>query len=88
MKQVKARNVTHNQKKLNEDELREFRSGFGIPISDAEMATARFYKPQKLALEMKYLRERRKAYRRRRVPSRPTVVPTMQVPTLADYARR
>ncbi len=29
-----GRNVTHNQKKLNEDELREFRTRFGIPISD------------------------------------------------------
>src|SRR5580692_1633203 len=29
-----GRNITHQQKKLNEDELREFRSRFGIPISD------------------------------------------------------
>ena len=27
-----GRNITHQQKKLNEDELREFRSRFGIPI--------------------------------------------------------
>src|SRR5947209_3638491 len=29
-----GKNVTHQQKKLNEDELREFRSRFGIPLSD------------------------------------------------------
>ena len=29
-----GRNITHNQKKLNEEELREFRTRFGIPISD------------------------------------------------------
>ena len=29
-----GRNMTHNQKKLNEEELREFRTRFGIPISD------------------------------------------------------
>ncbi|MBD3217796.1 MAG: pyruvate dehydrogenase (acetyl-transferring), homodimeric type, partial [candidate division Zixibacteria bacterium] len=28
-----GRNVTHQQKKLNEEEMREFRSRFGIPIS-------------------------------------------------------
>ena len=33
-----GRNVTHNQKKLNEQELREFRSRFGIPISDERVA--------------------------------------------------
>ncbi|CAI8029456.1 Pyruvate dehydrogenase E1 component [Geodia barretti] len=29
-----GRNITHKQKLLNEDELREFRARFGIPISD------------------------------------------------------
>src|SRR6266704_1913509 len=33
-----GRNVTHKQKLLNEEELREFRARFGIPISDAELA--------------------------------------------------
>ena len=36
-----GRNMTHNQKKLNEDELREFRTRFGIPISDERVADAR-----------------------------------------------
>src|SRR6202165_5518112 len=40
-----GRNITHQQKKLNEEELREFRSRFGIPISDEEVAQAPFYKP-------------------------------------------
>ena len=33
-----GRNVTHQQKKLGEKELREFRSRFGIPISDEEVS--------------------------------------------------
>ena len=37
-----GRNITHNQKKLNEQELREFRSRFGIPISDERVAEAPF----------------------------------------------
>ena len=32
-----GRNITHQQKKMNEQELREFRTRFGIPISDEEV---------------------------------------------------
>jgi len=56
-----GRNITHQQKKLNEDELREFRTRFGIPISDEEVAKAPFYKPPDDSPEMQYLRERREA---------------------------
>ena len=35
-----GRNITHKQKKLNEEELREFRTRFGIPISDEDVAEA------------------------------------------------
>src|SRR5882762_3230504 len=38
-----GRNITHQQKKLNEDELREFRSRFGIPINDEQLADTPFY---------------------------------------------
>ncbi len=55
-----GRNVTHQQKKLNEVELREFRTRFGIPISDEEVSKAPFYIPPSDSPEMEYLRERRK----------------------------
>ena len=35
-----GRNITHQQKKLNEEELREFRNRFGIPITDEDVAEA------------------------------------------------
>ncbi len=54
-----GKNITHQQKKLNEQELREFRSRFGIPISDSEVAEAPFYRPPEDSPEMKYLREHR-----------------------------
>ncbi|MFQ5788351.1 MAG: pyruvate dehydrogenase (acetyl-transferring), homodimeric type, partial [Thermodesulfobacteriota bacterium] len=54
-----GKNITHQQKKLNEEELREFRTRFGIPISDEEVAKAPFYKPPDDSPEMKYLHERR-----------------------------
>ncbi len=56
-----GKNITHQQKKLNEDELREFRTRFGIPISDEDVARAPFYRPADDSPEMIYLRERREA---------------------------
>jgi pyruvate dehydrogenase E1 component len=55
-----GRNVTHQQKKLNEEELREFRTRFGIPVSDDEIADAPFYLPPEDSVEIRYLHERRK----------------------------
>jgi pyruvate dehydrogenase E1 component len=54
-----GRNITHQQKKLNEEELRKFRSRFGIPIDDDSVAQAPFYKPAEDSEEIKYLKERR-----------------------------
>jgi pyruvate dehydrogenase E1 component len=54
-----GRNVTHQQKKLNEEELQRFRSRFGIPISDEQVADAPFYKPAEESEEMRYLLEHR-----------------------------
>jgi len=55
-----GRNITHQQKKLNEKELREFRARFNIPISDDIIAEAPFYRPSADSPETKYLLERRK----------------------------
>ncbi len=55
-----GKNITHQQKKLNEQELKEFRSRFGIPISDEDIDTVPFYKPDDKSTEMQYLHERRK----------------------------
>jgi pyruvate dehydrogenase E1 component len=79
-----GRNVTHQQKKLNEDELRAFRSRFGIPISDDEVAKAPFYRPPEDSEEMRYLRERRQALGGY-VPSRPKQGPLLKTPSLDDY---
>jgi pyruvate dehydrogenase E1 component len=54
-----GRNITHQQKKLNEDELREFRSRFGIPINDEQLADTPFYRPAEDSREIQYLRARR-----------------------------
>ncbi|MGH7831492.1 MAG: pyruvate dehydrogenase (acetyl-transferring), homodimeric type, partial [Candidatus Binatia bacterium] len=56
-----GRNVTHQQKKLNEKELREFRDRFDIPLNDEEVVEAPFYRPPRDSAETQYLLERRKA---------------------------
>ncbi|HZT76220.1 MAG TPA: pyruvate dehydrogenase (acetyl-transferring), homodimeric type [Vicinamibacterales bacterium] len=56
-----GKNITHQQKKMNEEELRAFRTRFGIPIADAEIAKTPFYRPSEESPEIKYMRERRQA---------------------------
>jgi pyruvate dehydrogenase E1 component len=56
-----GKNVTHQQKKLNEEELREFRSRFGIPLSDEDCIEVPFYRPPEDSIEIQYLRARREA---------------------------
>src|SRR6187399_1159764 len=54
-----GKNITHQQKKMNEEELRAFRTRFGIPISDAEIGKTPFYRPADDSHEMLYMKERR-----------------------------
>jgi pyruvate dehydrogenase E1 component len=56
-----GRNITHQQKKLNEKELREFRARFNVPISDDVIAEMPFYRPPPDSPETQYLLERRRA---------------------------
>lgn len=54
-----GQNITHSQKKMGEEALREFRTRFGIPISDEDIDRVPFYRPAEDSPEMKYLMERR-----------------------------
>jgi pyruvate dehydrogenase E1 component len=56
-----GKNITHQQKKMNDEELRAFRTRFGIPISDADVSKAPFYRPPEDSPEITYLKERRLA---------------------------
>ncbi len=55
-----GRNVTHQQKKLSEEQLKRFRTRFGIPLSDEDVAHAPFYHPGEDSKEIQYLKEKRK----------------------------
>jgi len=54
-----GKNITHQQKKLNEQELARFRTRFEIPVSDADVASVPFYRPPEDSPEMQYLRKQR-----------------------------
>ncbi|MFT5169765.1 MAG: pyruvate dehydrogenase E1 component, partial [Candidatus Omnitrophota bacterium] len=54
-----GKNVAHNQKKLNEEEMKEFRTRFNIPLSDEDVDKMPFYLPAADSEEMVYLHERR-----------------------------
>ena len=79
-----GKNITHSQKKMNEDELREFRSRFAIPISDEEIDDLPFYRPPEDSPEMKYLQERRAALGGY-VPSRRTTFTPVKPPDPSLY---
>jgi pyruvate dehydrogenase E1 component len=56
---AEAKNVTHQQKKLDLAQLIKFRDRFQIPIPDDQLEELPFYKPNADAPEMVYLREQR-----------------------------
>ncbi len=74
-----GKNITHQQKKLNEDEMKEFRARFGIPISDEQIHNDPFYQPDENSTEIKYLKERRKKLGGF-VPSRKTDLKPIKAP--------
>ena len=79
-----GKNISHQQKSINEDELREFRSRFSIPISDEEVAQAPFYRPAPDSQEMAYLQERRRVLGGS-LPQRRTAAPKLDVPGLEAF---
>lgn len=79
-----GKNISHQQKKLNEKELREFKARFDIPIDDDVIADMPFYKPAKSAPEMKYLHERRKALNGY-LPERKVDYPRVDAPDSSYY---
>jgi len=72
---------THQQKKLDDDALREFRDRFAVPLSDEDVAQLRFLRPAADSAEMKYLHARRQALGGY-LPARVREAPKLAVPHL------
>ena len=56
-----GQNITHQQKSMDIESLKTFRSRFDLPISDEEVENLSYYKPGKDSPELKYMMERRNA---------------------------
>ena len=56
-----GRNTVHQTKKLTDEDIRNFRDRFNIPVPDSELSKLPFYKPADDTPEMKYLHERRQS---------------------------
>ena len=79
-----GRNITHQQKKLNERELREFRTRFDIPLPDEEVVETPFYRPPLDSPETQYLLTRRKKLNGF-VPERKVRAKPLEVPVDSEY---
>jgi pyruvate dehydrogenase E1 component len=80
-----GKNISHQQKKMNEKELREFRERFEIPITDDVIAETPFYRPPTDSVETKYLLERRQALGGF-LPARKVAPVVLDVPKLDCFA--
>ena len=79
-----GRNVTHQQKKMNEQELREFRTRFGVPVSDEQLGSTPFFRPLAGSPEAAYLAERLKAMGGS-IPERRVKVESLETPALDQF---
>ena len=73
-----GQNITHQQKKMNEQALLAFRDRFELELTDQQVKEISFYKPPEHSPEAEFIRERRAALggslpaRRRTAESLPT----------------
>ena len=73
-------NITHQQKKLDAEDLKAFRDRFKIPISDDEIKDRiPFYRPAEDSPEIRYLKARRKALGGY-LPVRRDTAPPLRIP--------
>ena len=76
--------VSHQQKKLSDEDLIVFRDRFNIPISDEALSKLPFFKPAEDSPELNYMRERRKTLGGY-LPSRRDVAAPLAIPALEAF---
>jgi pyruvate dehydrogenase E1 component len=54
-----ARMGTHSQKKMDLEDMKRFRDRYNLPLSDEEVAEAKYYRPPEDSDEIRYLKARR-----------------------------
>jgi pyruvate dehydrogenase E1 component len=56
-----AQNITHQQKKMDVESIRQFRDRFGVPVPDEDLEEVPYYHPGPDSEEVRYMLERREA---------------------------
>ncbi len=79
-----GQNITHQQKKMGEHALREFRDRFSLPISDERLTEIPFLRFDEASPEMAYLRARRAALGGS-LPARRRRSESLDVPPLSAF---
>lgn len=81
---AQGRNTAHQKKNLNDAERRQLAADYGIPLADADVLRAAFYKPDADSPEMQYLQQHREqlgGY----LPERRVECPPLQAPPLDSF---
>ncbi len=76
---------THSQKKMEFTDMKSFRDRFKIPLSDEEVAEAKYVRPPRDSLEMQYMKERRDALGGH-LPVRMVRAPKLEIPRLSIFS--
>src|SRR4051794_18179972 len=79
-----GQNITHQQKKMGEAVLKEFRDRFNLPVSDDQIKEVPFLKLAEDSAEMAYLRERRAALGGS-LPARRRKSTALEIPPLSSF---
>ena len=80
-----SRNTSHQQKKLDEQTLLEFRNRFKLPLTDAEATQLKFLQPAADSPELRYLQQHRTALGGS-IPARQTTCESIAIPAIDSYA--
>jgi len=80
-----GQNITHQQKSMDVEALKAFRSRFDLPISDKEVENLSFYKPPVNSPEIQYMEERRKSLGGY-LPTRKRKGNVLKVPELSAFS--
>jgi pyruvate dehydrogenase E1 component len=80
-----GQNITHQQKSMDIESLKAFRTRFDLPVSDKEVESLSFYKPPNDSPEIQYMMERRKELGGF-LPARRRKTTSLKIPALTAFA--
>jgi len=81
-----GKNTSHQQKKMDIESLKVFRNRFKIPVTDEQLTTLDYIKPEADSPEIKYLHARREALGGY-LPSRPNPSNKLEIPSLDAFSK-